>query len=211
MSNIEKYIGEAPLVESPEKKITFLLKDGAVTSSKIASASILYSHLSQAVQNMLNSFATLQQLSSKADKVIGATAGNFASLDASGNLVDSGYSSEDFLTEHQSLANYIKKSGTSGLVRNNGSIDTSTYLTEHQDISGKANTSDLAAVATSGSYLDLTDKPTIPVNTNTHRTIQIEGAEILGNNITLPCKFSKFGDIRFDSSVAVVTDDNGHP
>ncbi|MCQ2459716.1 MAG: hypothetical protein MJ081_05000 [Ruminococcus sp.] len=32
---------------------------------------------------------------------------------------------------------------------------------------------------------------------------------LLGNNITLPCKFSKFGDIRFDSSVAVVTDDNG--
>lgn len=33
------------------------------------------------------------------------------------------------------------------------------YLTEHQDISGKANSADLAAVATSGSYEDLTDKP----------------------------------------------------
>ena len=36
------------------------------------------------------------------------------------------------------------------------------FLTEHQDISGKANTADLAAVATSGSYADLSDKPTIP-------------------------------------------------
>ncbi len=36
------------------------------------------------------------------------------------------------------------------------------YLTEHQDISGKANTSDLATVATSGDYDDLTNKPTIP-------------------------------------------------
>lgn len=36
------------------------------------------------------------------------------------------------------------------------------YLTAHQDISGKANTADLAAVAISGSYDDLTDKPTIP-------------------------------------------------
>lgn len=35
------------------------------------------------------------------------------------------------------------------------------FLTEHQDISGKANTSDLAKVATSGSYNDLNDKPTI--------------------------------------------------
>ena len=36
------------------------------------------------------------------------------------------------------------------------------YLTSHQDISGKANTADLATVATSGSYNDLTNKPTIP-------------------------------------------------
>lgn len=36
------------------------------------------------------------------------------------------------------------------------------FLTEHQDISGKANTSDLAKVATSGSYNDLSDKPIIP-------------------------------------------------
>ena len=34
------------------------------------------------------------------------------------------------------------------------------YLTEHQDISGKANSADLAAVATSGSYNDLSNKPT---------------------------------------------------
>ena len=33
------------------------------------------------------------------------------------------------------------------------------YLTEHQDISGKANSADLATVATSGSYTDLTNKP----------------------------------------------------
>lgn len=37
-----------------------------------------------------------------------------------------------------------------------------TYLTQHQDISGKANISDLATVATSGFYNDLLDKPTIP-------------------------------------------------
>ena len=36
------------------------------------------------------------------------------------------------------------------------------YLTEHQDISGKANISDLSAVATSGNYNDLINKPTIP-------------------------------------------------
>lgn len=38
----------------------------------------------------------------------------------------------------------------------------SEYLTEHQDISGKADKSSLATVATSGSYNDLSNKPTIP-------------------------------------------------
>ena len=36
------------------------------------------------------------------------------------------------------------------------------YLTEHQDISGKANIADLATIASSGSYNDLLNKPTIP-------------------------------------------------
>ena len=36
------------------------------------------------------------------------------------------------------------------------------YLTSHQDISGKANSADLATVATSGSYNDLLNKPFIP-------------------------------------------------
>lgn len=49
-----------------------------------------------------------------------------------------------YLTQHQSLANYIQKSNTSGLIRNDGSIDTSNYSTF------------------SGSYIDLTNKPNIP-------------------------------------------------
>ena len=36
------------------------------------------------------------------------------------------------------------------------------FLTSHQDISGKANTADLATVATTGAYSDLTGKPSIP-------------------------------------------------
>lgn len=52
----------------------------------------------------------------------------------------------------------------------------SQYLTEHQDISGKANTADLATVATSGNYNDLLNKPTIQstanmVTTDTNQTI----------------------------------------
>ena len=51
-----------------------------------------------------------------------------------------------FLIEHQDLSDYIQKSSTTGLVRNDGSVDTSTYLTEHQDLSDyvqKSSTSGL--------------------------------------------------------------------
>ena len=48
------------------------------------------------------------------------------------------------------------KSPTSGVV------DLGTVITAHQDISGKADKSSLATVATSGSYNDLSNKPTIP-------------------------------------------------
>lgn len=55
--------------------------------------------------------------SKKVDKVASATAGNIAGLDASGNLADSGVASDDLLV----------KSDTSGLVKNDGTIDTNDY------------------------------------------------------------------------------------
>ena len=66
----------------------------------------------------------------------------------------------------QSL-NYTSNIGTvTGITMNNtsyspidGDVDIGTVVT---DVSGKANTADLATVATSGSYTDLDDKPTIP-------------------------------------------------
>lgn len=38
------------------------------------------------------------------------------------------------------LSDYIQKSNTTGLVKNDGTIDTNAYLTTHQDISGKIDT-----------------------------------------------------------------------
>lgn len=55
------------------------------------------------------------------------------------------------------------------------------YLTQHQDISGKANSADLATVATSGDYADLNNKPTIP--TIPVQDVQINGTSIVENEI----------------------------
>lgn len=41
-------------------------------------------------------------------------------------------------------------------------VQNQNYLTEHQDISGKANTADLSSIAFSGDYEDLSNTPTIP-------------------------------------------------
>ena len=81
-----------------------------------------------------------------------------------------------YLTQHQSLSNYIQKSNTDGLIKNDGTIDTTTYLTEHQDISGKANIADLATVATTGRYTDLTNIPTtFTPSSHTHGSITNDG------------------------------------
>ena len=70
-----------------------------------------------------------QDISGKADKVSGATSGNFAGLDANGNLTDSGKKPSDFLTQHQDMTNYVQKSQTAGLLKT-ASADRSDGITE---------------------------------------------------------------------------------
>lgn len=65
----------------------------------------------------------------------------------------------DLTNDGDGTYDFITKSDTAGLVKNDGTIDTNTYLTSHQDISGKANISDLHAIATSGSFTDLENIP----------------------------------------------------
>lgn len=43
-----------------------------------------------------------------------------------------------YLTQHQSLTNYVQKSQTAGLLKNDGTVDTNTYLTQHQSLQGYA-------------------------------------------------------------------------
>ena len=63
-----------------------------------------------------------------------------------------------------------------------------TVLKSHQDISGKANSSDLATVATSGSYNDLSNKPTIPDITGKEDKVDIVSA----SGTTLTAQVGKY-------------------
>ena len=58
------------------------------------------------------------------------------------------------------------------------SAKVATYDGYATTISAKANSADLAAVATSGSYTDLTDKPTIPTVNDATLTIQQDGTTV---------------------------------
>lgn len=80
--------------------------------------------------------------------------GNLQATKLNGNTIPSG-SGNDTLAKTSDIpdmTNYIQKSLTVGLIKNDGTIDQSDYV----------ESSDLADVAFSGSYNDLIDTPTIP-------------------------------------------------
>ena len=111
-------------------------------------------------------------LSEKADKVSGATSGNFAGLDSNGNLTDSGSKASDFLTSHQDISGKADKvtgatNGNFAALDSNGNLTDSghkhsDYLTSHQDISGKADKADTVLTTT----LSLNRKASTTVGTN---------------------------------------------
>ena len=74
-------------------------------------------------------WATIPDPSGKADKVSGATNGNFAGLDSNGNLTDSGHKHSDYLTSHQDISGKADKvtSATNG---NLAGLDSNGNLTD---------------------------------------------------------------------------------
>ena len=99
--------------------------------------------------NKASDFLTSHQnISGKADKVSNATSGDLAGLDSNGDLTDSGISSNEVMTKVTTASNgnvaefnsngevadsgvsansIITKSQTTGLVKNDGTIDTNSY------------------------------------------------------------------------------------
>lgn len=130
------------------------------------------------------STATQTALNKKADKVSGATNGHLAGLNASGNLTDSGKKASDFATSAQGAkadTAYQKPSGgipksdlASGVQASLGKADTA--LQEHQDISGKANKSEMTITDVSG---DATKK-TIQLKDGLSQDVVVEHQDISG-------------------------------
>lgn len=84
-------------------------------------------------------------------------------------------------------------------------------ITDQSDLqsalSDKANTSDLAAVATSGSYNDLTNKPTIPTVNNATLTIQKNSTTL--DTFTANASVDKTVNISVPTKVSDLSNDSG--
>lgn len=86
-----------------------------------------------------------QDVSTKADIVENPVNGNFAGLDAEGNLTDSGHAPTDFASANHNHDNVYATVGHTH----------SQYLTQHQDISGKASKVQRVAIAANSSSVTL--------------------------------------------------------
>ena len=120
-------------------------------------------------------------LSGKADKAAPAASGNLASLDASGNLADSGATPASI--KAAAVAEVVANApGTMDTLKEIADIlgssqESGTVLKRILDLeSGKADSSSLARVATSGSYDDLSGKPAIPAPVSVDATMTTQGA-----------------------------------
>ena len=126
---------------------------------------------------ILTTYAKISDVPSvdgKADKVSGATGGDLASLDADGNLVDSGIAASDVVVD--SDLSTVATTGDYNDLQNKPSIPAAQvqsdyaqansaavdFIKNKPDLSIYAQSANLATVATTGSYNDLTDKPDIP-------------------------------------------------
>lgn len=96
--------------------------------------------------------------------------------DGDGTVQDGNGNNKPFLIEHQDLSNYLQKSQTAGVVKNNNDIvpidttpggtqNSSSLITSgavYAEVSKKEDSSNLATVARTGDYYDLNRLPDIP-------------------------------------------------
>ena len=112
----------------------------------------------------------------KADKnEMSVTAGTGADADKTVIQLKSG-TTATVLHAHQDISGKVDKSATVGLLKNDGTVDTNTYVTA-ADISGKADKSEMSIVDGSGASAD---KTTITLKSGTSTTVLKEHQDISG-------------------------------
>ena len=128
-------------------------------TNKIAEASLSSGEVD------LSGYATKDDLTSKVDKVEGKSLSTNDLTNGLKSNYDTAYThsrSAHAPSNAQKNSDITKAEIEAKLTGNITTHTHSQYLTEHQPLTDYAKTADLATVATTGSYNDLTNKPTIP-------------------------------------------------
>ena len=152
---------------------TIGIADGGVTTAKIADGNVTKAKLDATVQASLDKANSAlqehQDISGKADKVTGATEGNFAALDANGNLTDSGKKAADFQPagNYKTIQEAVAETGAANQTlkisqNTNGEITATPVdiAITHEQVSG------LHEIATTGSIYDIAEGANTTVTGN---------------------------------------------
>jgi hypothetical protein len=136
-------------------------KQDKVLSTPIVVGGVSQSTVEGALVGLNNAKINTDQLANKTDKVVSATNGHLAGLNSSGNLTDSGVVA----------SNVIQKVATAtGLLKNDGTVDTTSYATASNLSNHITNTSNPHSVTKSqvglGSVVNTGDSAT-PVSGGT--------------------------------------------
>ena len=166
--------------EDKSNKVTGVLSNSN-TDTEYPSAKSVVDTLDDFNGYVIESFATKSLLDYKENMInksssITTDTGSTSKYPTVKAVEDYAQPKGNYLTQHQSLANYVQKSNTSGLLKNDGSVDTTQYLSSlpshnHDDryytesevdtaLNGKANSSHTHTKS------QITDFPSIPSKTS---------------------------------------------
>lgn len=201
--------------------VRFKIGDGSKTVNNLPFAVIDYSSdigtLKQKVANNSTAIGALQENTVPKTRKINNKA---LSSDITLGAADVGVNETTFPG--------LKKTGTVTGVKMNGTtknpssgvVDLGTVITAHQSLDGKQDkitssnklaaslVSGLATVATSGSYNDLSNKPTIPTVNNGKLTIQKNGTDVA--TFTANQSTNTTANITVPTKVSELTNDSGY-
>ena len=207
--------------------------NSGITSGKVST----YDGYAALINGKQDKITSSNKLSSSLVDGLGAAAAKAVDTAISANSTSTNLPTSKAVEDRINAHSGIDKVGTVTGVKMNGTtknpssgvVDLGTVLTAHQSLDGKQDkitssnklsaslVSGLATVATSGSYNDLSNKPTIPAAANNGKlTIQKNGTDVatftanqstnVTANITVPTKVSEItNDSGFTTNKGTVT------
>ena len=206
--------------------------NSGITSGKVST----YDGYAALINGKQDKITSSNKLSSSLIDGLGAAAAKAVDTAISANSTSTNLPTSKAVEDRINAHSGIDKVGTVTGVKMNGTtknpssgvVDLGTVITAHQSLDGKQDkitssnklaaslVSGLATVATSGSYNDLSNKPTIPTVNNGKLTIQKNGTDVatftanqstnVTANITVPTKVSEItNDSGFTTNKGTVT------